>query len=184
MLWNISLSTHFVMPTKKTLSLKEVRGLPPATLLRLINKAKKELKKDKTMLSICKDHDADIEDIDYIPTYFKTLDVSAKTDKGVVWLNYKLLCDGDFEKDYSYLIHEYTHWFQQCYGKEATQSSDDGDYLSNPYEEEGFANQVEYIADHEGEDVAENYVEGLLDHHDVEDKKERQEKKEVFMAKV
>ena len=73
--------------------------MPPQFLLRVINKAKKRLKTDPVMLALFKEYDADIEEIDYIPTYFKDLDVSAKTDHGVVWLNYTLLLDGFDLKD-------------------------------------------------------------------------------------
>ena len=115
---------------------------------------------------------------------FGNLDVSAKTDHGVVILNYKLLTDGDFFKDYSYLIHEYTHWFQRCYGAKATKSSDDGSYLDNKFEQEGFQNQVEYIADQFGDGEAEQYVDDLLEHHEIDNKKEVEDKKEILMSKA
>lgn len=164
-------------------TLKEIKSLPPATLLRIINKAKKIIKKDKTWEKICQEYDVETDIVDYIPTYFKNLDVSAKTDHGIVYLNYRLLLDGLSLKDTSYLIHEYTHYLQQTTGKEATQSSDDGSYLDNPYEEEGFQNQISYIADHFGEDEAEEYVDELLEYHEFEGKKEK-EKKEVLMSKI
>lgn len=149
----------------------------------LILKAKEFLKKDDTMKKIVKEYNCDVSIIDHIPTCFKQLDVSAKTAHGIVYINSKLLKDGDFTKDYGYLIHEYTHWFQQCFGKQATQGADDGSYLDNPYEQEGFQNQIEFIDDHFGEEEAEDYVDNLLDYHDVP-KKEENEKKEVLMSKV
>jgi uncharacterized protein YxeA len=94
------------------------------------------------------------------------------------------LTDGDFFKDFSYGVHEMTHWLQQTTGTKATKSSDDGSYLDNPYEQEGFQNQVEFIADQFGDQEAEQYVDDLLEHHEVEDKKEVKEKKETLMAKV
>lgn len=72
---------------------------------------------------------------------------------------------------------------QQCFGDKPTQGADDGDYLSNPYEQEGFQNQIKHISDHKGDDEAEDYVDHLLDHHDVS-KKDREDKKETLMAKV
>ena len=77
-----------------------------------------------------------------------------------------------------------THWLQQTTGSKATKSSDDGEYLDNPFEQEGFQNQVHYIADQFGEGEAEQYVDDLLEHHDVESPKEVEEKKETLMAKV
>ncbi len=170
------------MSSKKSkLSLKEAKNLPILFLNKLINKAKNHLKNDEVWHRICKENGMEPDVIDYIPTKFGVLDVSAKTDHGIVILNYKLLCDEDFEQNYSYLIHEYSHWFQQCFGEKATQSADSGNYLDNPAEEEGFTNQVEYISNHEGEDEAEEYVDDLLEYHDVDDKND---KKETLMAKV
>ena len=162
---------------KKSLSKKE--------LLNLIHKAKQELKKDKVMQKSFKKYNVDIEEIDFIPTIFKELDVSATTDHGVVYLNTKLIQDGKFdEKDYSYMVHEYIHWLQQTARKNPTKSSDDGDYLENPYEQESFKNQVEYMAKEIGEDYAEDYVDHLLKYHNVKNKKEKKEKKEVLMSQV
>ena len=169
------------MPQKEKIPLEKIKKLPYKHLSRLIRAAKKFLKKDKTMQDIFKKYDCDVGIIDYIPTYFSDLDVSAKTDHGVVFLNYKLLCDGDFFKDYSYLIHEYTHWAQQCLGKTPTDSSNEGSYLHNPYEQEGFQNQIEYISNHFGEDEAERYVDHLLDHHDIKKKKEKDELEAILL---
>jgi hypothetical protein len=184
---HISIISHIYMndeEEKEKIPLSVVRKLPYKTLNRMINKAKAHLKTDKVWQDICKEYDEDVDIIDYIPTIFGNLDVSAKTNKGIVTLNYKLLCDGDFNHDISYLIHEYTHWFQQCYGKKATQSSDDGSYLHNKFEQEGFTNQVEYIAKQHGEDEAEEYVDDLLEHHEVDDKKEKKKLENIFMKQV
>lgn len=169
---------------KQKMSLKQIKALPPATLLRVINKAKKLLKKDEIWKKLCEEYGEEVDVIDYIPTYFKNLDVSAKTDHGVVYLNYRLLLDGLSIKDISYLIHEYTHFFQQCYGKKATQSSDDGNYLENPYEQEAFTNQVSHINENLGEEEAQDYVDNLLDYHEVDDKKEKNELEEILMSEV
>jgi hypothetical protein len=170
------------MPAK--ISLKTLKKVRPEILLRLIENAKTRLKKDETMQRICKEYGQSIDIIDLIPTRFKELDVSAKTDHGIVYLNYALLEDGDFSKDYSYLIHEYSHFFQQCFNAKPTRSANDGDYLENPYEQEGFQNQVEYIANHYGDDEAEGYVDDLLDHHEITKKTEKEDLKDVLLDKV
>lgn len=162
-------------------SLEEIKKLPFKTLNRLINRAKSFLKKDETMKKIFKKYGEDVDIIDYIPTYFDDIEVSAKTDHGIVIINYKLLEDGDFFKDYSYLIHEYTHWAQQCLGNKPTQGSDDGKYLHNKYEQEGFKNQVEYISNHFGEEEAEKYVNHLLNYHDIKNKSEKDELEAVLL---
>ena len=169
---------------KEKIPLSTVKKFPYRTLNRLITKGKTYLKADKIWQDICKEYGEEAEIIDLIPIMFGDLDVSAKTDHGVIILNYRLLTDGDFFKDYSYLIHECTHFLQQCYSKKATRSADDGDYLHNPAEQEGFQNQIEYIADHQGEDEAEEYVDDLLEHHDVDNKKEKSELEEILMEKV
>ena len=153
-------------------------------LMRIINKAKEHLKNDNTMKDIFKEYGEDIDIINYIPTYFKDLDVSAKTDHGIVWLNIKLLDEGFDKFDYSYLVHEYTHWAQQCLGKKATKSSDSGSYLDNKYEQEGFQNQIEYISNHFGEDEAESYVENLLKHHNVKDKNKKDKLEAILLENV
>ena len=169
---------------KDKISLETVKQFPVQTLMRLINKAKEYIKKDKVWKKICDKYGESVEIIDIIPTRFDDLQVSAKCDHGIVLLNYKLLCDGDFFKDFSYLIHEYSHWFQQTTGDHPTQSSNDGDYLDNKYERESFTNQVEYIAEQFGDGEAENYVDNLLDHHDIDDKSKRDELESIFLEKV
>lgn len=168
----------------KKLPISAVKKLPYKSLNRMIKKMREYLKHDGVVQEMFKEYEVDIEEIDLIPMRFGTLDVSAKTDHGVIIFNYKLLTDGDFFKDFSYGVHEMTHWLQQTTGTKPTKSSDEGSYLDNPFEQEGFQNQVEYIAKQFGEDEAENYVDDLLDHHDVEDDKEYEEKKETLMSKV
>jgi hypothetical protein len=166
------------------ISLEEVKKIPPRLLLRLIEAGRKYLKSNDTMQRMFKEHDIPIEYLDYMPVCFADLDVSAKTVKGCIYLNYKLLCDGDFFKDFAYLVHEGTHWAQQTMGDKPTKGSDDGDYLDNEYEVESFQNQAEFLADEFGEDEAEEYIEHLLEHHEIEDKKEKKDKKNELMALV
>jgi hypothetical protein len=169
---------------EEKIPLSQVKKLPYKSLNRMIKKMREYLKQNEVVRKMFEEYDVDIEEIDYIPMMFGNLDVSAKTDHGVIIYNYKLLTDGDFFKDFSYGVHEMTHWLQQTTGTKATKSSDDGDYLDNPYEQEGFQNQVEYIADQFGDEEAEQYVDDLLEHHEVEDKGEFEDKKETLMAKV
>jgi hypothetical protein len=174
-----------IMASKQEkIPLSQVRKFPYKTLNRMIKKMRATLKKDEVVQKMFKEYDVDLEELDLIPMRFGNLDVSAKTDHGVIIYNYKLLCDGDFLDDYSYGVHEMTHWLQQTTGNKPTQGADEGSYLDNPFEQEGFQNQVEYIANTKGEEEAENYVDDLLEHHEVENKKEFEEKKETLLAKV
>lgn len=172
------------MSDQEKIPLSKVKKLPFKSLNRMIKKMREYLKTDEVVQKMFKEYDVDIEEIDYIPMMFGNIDVSAKTDHGIIIFNYKLLTDGDFFKDFSYGVHEMTHWLQQTTGTKPTQSSDDGSYLDNPFEQEGFQNQVEYIANQFGENEAEKYVDDLLDHHEIDNKKEQKDKKETLMAKV
>lgn len=166
------------MPT-----LEEVKKLSPTTLLKMIERAKKYLKTNDVFIDMCKESNIDVDIINLAPVRFGDLEVSARTDHGIIILNYKLLCDGDFFKDYSYLCHELQHLIDQCYGKKPTLGADDGDYLHNPAEQKGFQRQIEYIDDQFGEQEADRYVEHLLKHHD-KDGKEKEELKEVLTEKI
>lgn len=173
------------MPSEdEKIPLSEVRRLSYNTLSRLLKKMREYLKNDGVVQEMFKEYDVDITEIDLIPMRFDTIDVSAKTDHGIIVFNYELLTDGDFFKDFSYGVHEMTHWLQQTTGTKPTQSADDGEYLDNPFEQEGFQNQVEYIANQFGDDEAESYVDDLLEHHEIDEDKEREDKKETLMAKV
>jgi len=169
---------------QEKIPLSVVKKFPYKTLNRLIKKLREFLKQDPVVQDMFKEYKIDIDEIDYIPMKFGKIDVSAKTDHGVIIYNYKLLTDGDFFRDFSYGVHEMTHWLQQTTGDKPTQSSDEGDYLENPFEQEGFQNQIEYIAEQFGENEAEDYVDHLLDHHDVDDNKKRNKLEDVLMEKI
>jgi hypothetical protein len=166
-------------------SIENIKNISPKILLKLIQRAKNYLKNDKVFNDLCKEYKVSSNFIDKVPIRFGDLEVSARTNKGVIILNYKLLLDGEFFKQYHYLVHELTHILQQWYGDGPTIGANDDniDYLSNPDEQEGFQRQIEYIDDMFGQDEADNYVEHLLDHHD-KDGKERKELKSDLMEKI
>jgi hypothetical protein len=169
---------------KEKIPLSVVKKFPYKTLNRLIKKMREFLKKDDVVKEMFEEYGVDIEEIDYIPMMFGNIDVSAKTDHGIIIYNYKLLSDGDFFKDFSYGVHEMTHWLQQTTGDKPTQSSDEGDYLENPYEQEGFQNQVQYISEHFGDSEAEKYVDNLLEHHEVDDGPKHEKLEDVLLEKI
>jgi len=167
----------------KKLPIEKVKKIPPKTLLKLINKMKEFLKTHPIVIDMFKEYDIPIEELDLIPMKFGDLDVSARTDHGIITFSYKLLCDGNFFKDYMYAVHEITHFLQQTTGDKPTQGAEDGDYLHNKFEQEGFKRQVEYIDDMHGEHEAENYVDHLLDHHDRKGK-DRNNLKEKLLEDI
>jgi hypothetical protein len=150
-------------------------------LLSLIDKLKSRIKSHDIIKEMFNEWDLPISIIDYIPMLFADIDVSAKTDHGIIYLNNKLINDG-LDNDDHYLIHEITHWLQQCFSKDAIPSSEGEDYLDNKFEQEAFQNQTEYISDTQGDERAEKYIKQVLDHHNVSDKKERKERMEELLS--
>lgn len=169
---------------EEKIPLSQVKKLPYKSLKRMIDKMRKYLKENEVVQKMFEEYGVDIEEIDYVPMMFGDIDVSAKTDHGMITFNYRLLMDGDFFHDFSYGTHEITHYLQQTTGKKATKSSDDGNYLENPHEQEAFTRQVEYIDNQFGKDEAEEYVDDLLEHHDVKSKKKKDELENIFLKEI
>lgn len=155
-------------------------GIPQKELRKIIDKAKAKIKDHDVIKDIFEDHNVDLKEFEFIPVCFADIDVSARTDHGCIYLNIKLLDDPECIPHY--LTHEIVHWGQQTTGNKPTKGANDGDYLENEYEIEGFQKQVEYIADTEGEEEAEEYVEQVLDHHDYEGEKAEDKKDELMKA--
>jgi uncharacterized protein (DUF2249 family) len=150
--------------------------------LQYINDLKNKIRDHEIIQHMFQEHDVDLSEFDLIPMAFADLDVSARTDHGIIFLSYNVL-DNDTEPQIDndhYLVHEISHVLQQCTGNKPTKGSNEGDYLDNPYEQEAFQNQTAYIADEYSEDKAVEYVERVLDKHEVEGK-EREEKAEVLL---
>jgi hypothetical protein len=167
---------------------EELKDLPRQVQLYIINKAKKIVKDSDVLKKIIKDWDGDDDSLELAPFCFSDdLDVSARTDHGIIYINYNLIKDCENMDEICdnidhYILHEFTHNMQQCFGDKPTQGADDGSYLENEFEQEGFQNQTEYISDTKGEEEAEQYIEDLLDHHDVDDEEEREELKEELLV--
>lgn len=158
-------------------SLEQVKQLPHSKLLKAIDRVKKRLKQNQVVKDMFKEFEVELDEIDLIPMCFDDLDVSARTEHGIIYLNYSLLSDGDFDKDDHYIVHELTHYLQQTTGDKPTKGSTDDDYLDNEFEQEGFQNQTEYLSETRSDDAAENYADKVLDHHDVpaDERKERKQ---------
>jgi len=149
--------------------------------LETINVLKKKIKDHEVLREMFDEYNIDINELDLIPVAFMDLEVSARTDHGVIYLSTKLLKDSTILNDDHYLVHEITHWLQQSTGDHPTTGGEKGeDYVSNKYEVEGFQNQTEYISDEYGDDTAEEYVDKVLDHHKLKGKK-RENRKEKLL---
>jgi hypothetical protein len=161
----------------------KTQGIPHKKLRPIIERVRRRLKNHPIVREMFKKHKIDIDEIDLIPMCFADIDVSARTDHGVIYFGLKLLKDGDFDKDDHYLVHELTHFCQQTTGDEPTPGSDEGEYLDNPAEKEGFQNQSEYLAETRGDMAAERYINQVLDHHKVKGKKREKRLKELLEMK-
>jgi len=147
--------------------------------LELLRDIKSKIKQSDVVIDLFKTHEVLLDYLDLFPMTFADLDVSARTDHGIIYFNKKLLEKQD-QIDH-YMVHEVTHVLQQCFGDVPTQGANDGSYLDNKYEQEGFQEQTEYLSDTRNDHVAEKYIDKVLDHHDIDSKKERQERKKKLL---
>lgn len=147
--------------------------------LELLDKVKQKIKKSKTIQKMFKDENLSLDIIDLVPMCFSDLEVSARTQHGIIYFN-KQLINKPEEIDH-YMVHELTHVLQQCFSDGPTQGSNDSNYLDNPYEQEGFQNQTKFLSETEGKETAEDYIDRVLDHHKVP-KKEKEDKKDELLV--
>jgi len=158
----------------------ELQKKPHKELLKLIDASRDRIIDNDVYLDLCEEYEVDPGVIYLIPMCFSDLEVSARTEHGVIYFNYKLLDDNDFSNDDHYMIHELTHVFQQCFGDGPTHSEPGEHYLDNEFEQEGFQNQTKYISDIKGDDEAEEYVDKVLDHHEIPQKERKKRFKELM----
>lgn len=147
-------------------------------LLKVITKANEEVKNSDVYHKLCKEYDIKPDFIDLVPICFVDLDVSARTEKGIIYLNNSLLEDPSQLPHY--IMHEITHTIDQCLGEGPTKGSTDDNYLENPAEQRGFRNQTEFISETEGDEEAKNYLNQVLDHHDVPSKERIEKRKKLL----
>lgn len=146
--------------------------------LKVIEKIKKEFQSSDTYKDLCKKHKLDSDHIELVPICFKPLDVSARTENGIIYLNEKLL--NNLDSVGGYLCHEYTHTLQQTLGEEATEGSTDDTYLDNAHEIAGFAQQTKYISETKGDDEALDYIEKVMDHHKVPESERQKRRRQLL----
>lgn len=139
---------------------------------------KEEVKRDPDVKSKFKEYGISVDTIDDVHVEFAELDVSAKTKDKKIYLNQKMLDpDSEVKDPTHYLAHELVHFLQQTTGNTDGHKLVD-DYLDKPTEMEAFQVQVKFKERHESPREADEYVEDLLDHHDVLDPREREDKEE------
>ena len=148
-----------------------------------LTRIRESLVSDEIAKIICEDMGFDHKILSGVPIRFEELDVSAKTVNSNISLNPKLM-NKSFEIIMRYVIHELVHCFQHIKNYNKNNSSkDDEDYLDDKDEIEAFQWQIKYDEESRGEEEAEEYVDELLEYHDVPDG-EKGDKKELFLEKT
>jgi len=144
----------------------------------IIYEIKDALKESEIAQEVCKEHGFEPDIIDAIVIRFDDIKVSAETINGEMTLNNELVNDG-FHMMMRYAIHELVHIFQHMNREGKSDPYQGQDYLDRPDEQEAFKVQIEYEKQENGEAEAEEYVDGLLDYHNIPENKREDIKKEL-----
>jgi len=147
--------------------------------LHILDSVKKKVKNSDVYKKLCKEIGVEEDIIFLIPMAFVDLEVSARTEKGCIYFNYDLL--DNFEKSDHYMMHELTHWAQQCFGDGPTARLSKDNYLDDKCEKEGFRAQTEYLSETRDDDAAKKYINKVLDHHKVYDAQDREGRTEDLL---
>jgi len=126
-------------------------------------------------------YDVPISRLSEVPIKFGTIPVSAKTKNEIIIINDQFLEDGSFAKELHYVVHELCHWLQQhCDDPHDLFERNGEKYLDMLTEIEAFCFQVRFMKEFYGKDEAEEYVDDLLDFHEIKGK-ERETKRKVLL---
>lgn len=141
---------------------------------------RKNLINNSVIKDICNEFGFDNEVILGVPISFSNdIDVAAKTKNGNMVLNSSLIED-DFDILMRYVVHEFVHVLQHVKNKSKKDLYEGEDYLDRPDEIEAFQFQIEYDEDNRGEDEVVEYVEELVDFHEVPKKEQVSKVKELL----
>lgn len=127
----------------------------------------------------CKEYGKDPSFVNDVNISFSPdIDVSAKTVNGEIFLNDKLFNE-NWENQMRYLQHELVHVLQQASGK-VNGKTEKEDYLDDKNEQEAFSTQIAYMCEHDTPEQIVNYIENLLDHHDIHGKERKEKAKKIL----
>jgi hypothetical protein len=146
----------------------------------ILSKIRNALLNDKVAKKICKEKGVGEWFLDGVPILFDDIKQSAKTVDSRIVLNRKLK-DRPFNILMRYVIHELTHSIQHVQKIRGKSKKRDTDYLDRDTEIEAFKYQVEFDSDKRGKGKDKEYVEDLLDYHDISGE-EREDKKDVLLS--
>lgn len=165
-----------IVPARYIEKISKKAQMNPSDLIDIV---KQRVKKSDAVKKVFEKYKLDIDEIDLAPVCFADLDVSARTDHAIIYLNWQLL-DGDPNNIDHYLAHEFTHFCQQTTGNNPTKGSTDDTYLDNPAEQEGFSAQTEYLSETRDPETAEEYIDQVLLHHNTSKKDIKKRKKQLL----
>ena len=151
----------------------------------IIAEIRKQLKEDSVVIEMCQEQGYPVGIIDgVVLTFADDIEVSAKTVNSEIYLNEKLKSNPDDDQNWPilmrYAVHELTHALQHM-EREGLEDSEEGkNYLDRDDELEAFQFQIQFDLKERGpEDVIE-YVEDLLEYHEVHEDEADDKKQELF----
>lgn len=155
----------------------------------LIAEVRSQLKEDSVVQDMCQELGYPIDIIDgVVITFTSDIDVSAKTINSEIYLNEELKASPNDDENWAilmrYAVHELTHALQHM-NREGLKDAEDGkDYLDRDDELEAFQYQIEFDLKERGPKEVDEYVEDLIEYHEIDDKKEAVEKKKELLDRV
>ena len=131
-----------------------------------------DLLKNPIAKEICSDNNVGEWFLEAVPIMYSELDVSAKTEDGNIMLNEKLR-DHPHRTRMRYVLHELVHAIQHSLDKNKDIDKT-REYLERDDEQEAFKYQLKYDEKKLSKKDIKDYIENLLEHHDVP-KKDKEE---------
>jgi hypothetical protein len=139
------------------------------------------LAKHEVVKAIFRHFKVPVEQIFSIPLKLKEMDMSARAQDGIIYLNKKFVDEGEILELLPYAVHEITHVLQQRTGQADNQAiREQAHYLDRPEEVEAFRNQIALIEDLKGQKEARKYLEELLDFHNLKGSERKGKSKELW----
>lgn len=138
------------------------------------------LKSSAVVKGMFEKYDVPLSYMTKIIVEFAPLDVSAKTKDCIIYINSDFLADLEFSDHIHYIVHEMCHVLQQMTHDPKDLVKPNLDYLDMPTEMEAFQCQIAFMKEFYSDEVAEDYVEQLLDFHQYEGKEKEKKRKNLM----